>query len=98
MATRRKPEPVKVPEKRQSTLTKIGALWLSQGKKGNFLSGRIELDAENEIRVIVFKNDFKEKDNQPDYIIYEPQAEEQAQAERQSAERKFQASDDDIPF
>jgi hypothetical protein len=56
-----------------SNLKKIGALWIGNGKNGKFMSGRIELSEDEELRVLVFKNGFKEKPSQPDYVIYEPQ-------------------------
>jgi hypothetical protein len=55
-----------------SNLKKIGALWIGNGKNGKFMSGRIELSEDEELRVLVFKNGYKEKPSQPDYVIYEP--------------------------
>lgn len=55
-----------------SNLKKVGALWIGNGKNGKFMSGRIELSEDEEMRVLVFKNGFKEKPSQPDYVIYEP--------------------------
>ena len=53
----------------------IGSLWLKSGPKGKFLSGKIILDV-NGLKatenVIIFKNKFKEKENQPDYVIFKP--------------------------
>jgi len=58
---------------KSSNLKKIGALWLGTGKNGSkFMSGRIELSEDEELRVLVFKNGFKEKPSQPDYVVYEP--------------------------
>jgi hypothetical protein len=59
-----------------SNLKKIGALWIGNGKNGKFMSGRIELSEDEELRVLVFKNGFKEKPSQPDYVIYEPKDED----------------------
>jgi len=52
--------------------TKIGAAWSREGAKGKFLSGEIQLNGEK-IKVLIFKNGFKEKDGEksPDYIIYQ---------------------------
>lgn len=48
---------------------KIGALWLRKSKDGmTFLSGTLE-DLRGTIQIAVFKNDRKEKENQPDYQI-----------------------------
>lgn len=53
----------------------IGSLWLKSGSKGNYLSGKVVLEI-NGLKVtqnvIIFKNKFKEKDNQPDYVIFKP--------------------------
>ena len=54
----------------------LGSLWLKQGKSNKYLSGKIVLqDSNGETitqNIIVFKNKFKEKDNQPDYVIFKP--------------------------
>ncbi len=54
----------------------LGSLWLKQGKGNKYLSGKIVLqDSNGEMitqNIIVFKNKFKEKDNQPDYVIFKP--------------------------
>lgn len=48
---------------------KIGALWVRESQDGRkFMSGLIEtLNAD--VQIAVFKNDKKEKENQPDYNI-----------------------------
>ncbi len=56
---------------------KIGALWLRKSKDGlSFLSGVVQ-DMRGDINIAVFKNDRKEKDNQPDYniVLSEPREE-----------------------
>lgn len=47
----------------------IGALWVKEGPKGKFLSGTIMI-GESAYPIIVFKNSYKEKPNQPDWRIY----------------------------
>ncbi len=48
---------------------KIGALWLRQTQDGiKYFSGVIQ-DLSGDINIAVFRNDKKEKDNQPDYNI-----------------------------
>ena len=49
---------------------KIGALWNNRSKgKTAFLSGVINAGLLGQKRVVVFKNELKEKDNEPDYHI-----------------------------
>ena len=49
---------------------KIGVLWKNQSKgKTTFLSGVINAGLLGQKRVVVFKNELKEKDNEPDYHI-----------------------------
>jgi len=54
----------------------LGSLWLKQGKNKKFLSGKITLRTPNgELvtqNIVIFKNSYKEKDNQPDYVIFQP--------------------------
>lgn len=66
-------------------MTKIGALWMKEGKKDKYMSGVIKVDGQ-EIKIVVFKNDRKESDKHPDYNIM------------LSEERKQVDSDDTIPF
>ena len=92
-------------EKRQQTrqsstkggLNKIGALWIGEGRNGKFMSGRIELTEGQEVRILVFKNSYKEESKHPDYVIYEPENVEEKDNRRKAA-KDFGASDDDIPF
>jgi uncharacterized protein (DUF736 family) len=47
----------------------IGALWVRKSKDGkNYMSGTLE-DLRGNIQIAVFKNDRKEKENQPDFRI-----------------------------
>ena len=72
----------------------IGALWLKESKSGNkFMGGVIEVNGEK-INIVVFKNNYKEKENHPDYKILKSQPKEE-QKPAQAAEKVFQ---DDIPF
>lgn len=50
------------------------ALWENQDKNGNvYLSGTLGRN-----RVIAFKNSYKERDNQPDWVVYlQPKPDEQ---------------------
>jgi uncharacterized protein (DUF736 family) len=48
---------------------KIGALWLRKTNDGKTYMSGILNDLSADISIAVFKNDRKEKDNQPDYNI-----------------------------
>ena len=98
-------QPTRQPS-RMGGLNKIGALWLNttrQGKK--YMSGRLELSEGDEIRIMVFKNDYKDAPRQADYIIYEPENLEEKQSRANAAKdwkggktTDANESGDDIPF
>jgi uncharacterized protein (DUF736 family) len=46
----------------------IGALWIKESEKGEYMSGVVEVNGEKH-PIVVFKNTYKEKENQPDYRI-----------------------------
>lgn len=75
-------------------LQKVGALWLKTGNNGKFMSGTITLgEGENAtIRLLVFKNGYKEESKHPDYVIYTPEDSEAG------GDGKAKITDDDIPF
>lgn len=78
---------------------KIGALWLKETKDGKkYFSGVLE-DLRGEIRIAIFKNDRKEKENQPDYqiIVSEERREQHAPAD-QTSTAADEVNLDDIPF
>lgn len=75
---------------KKNKLKKIGALWLRSAKNtGNkYMSGVVDIDNDgNSLRVVVFKNGYKEEAKHPDYVIY-----------IQEEEHDDQVNDDDIPF
>jgi hypothetical protein len=84
----------------RGTLNRIGALWIGEGKKGKFMSGRIELSENQEVRILVFKNGYKENNSHPDYIIYEPETPQESRGRNDQATGRGNAthSDDEIPF
>jgi uncharacterized protein (DUF736 family) len=47
----------------------IGALWLNEGKKGEFYSGKLTIGGVT-TSIVVFKNDYKKANNHPDFRIY----------------------------
>lgn len=47
----------------------LGALWVKNGRSGDFLSGHCLVDG-NRIEMVVFRNKNKTSDKAPDYILY----------------------------
>lgn len=47
-------------------MVKIGGLWLKDGEKGRYMTGSLNETSQ----LFVYKNDYKESDNHPDYIVY----------------------------
>tara|TARA_Y100000593_G_C4297460_1_gene331413 strand:+ start:1510 stop:1788 length:279 start_codon:yes stop_codon:yes gene_type:complete len=62
-------------ENKQSEWKKreCGALWLKESPSQKYFSGHVKVDdfgEEKLLKVVVFKNNYKEKDNHPDFRIY----------------------------
>jgi uncharacterized protein (DUF736 family) len=87
---------------------KIGALWMKQTKDGKkYLSGVLQ-DLSGDIRIAVFPNDRKQKDNEPDYqILLSEQKKEQQRkpdgfmgvdlpSEQQPTDQDLQGRDSDV--
>ena len=68
----------------------IGSLWINKSKKTTFMSGVIEDSEGNQTRIVVFKNSYKEKENQPDYRILKARENEEKEESEETA--------DDLPF
>ena len=66
----------------------VGALWARRGKSQNYFSGYVtigELGFEKKVRIVGFKNNFKDDEKHPDFRLYEseesvPQNSDQAPA------------------
>ena len=70
-------------------LRKVGALGLKDSKKGGkFMSGILELEGRGgpKVRILVFKNEKKSGDKDPDYTIH--QSEDDEPTERATDGRK----------
>ena len=51
----------------------VGALWRKESATQKYFSGHVKVDDYGEeklLKVVVFKNNYKEKDNHPDFRIY----------------------------
>ena len=70
----------------------IGALWVKQSQKGDFFTGRITTDSGEEIKIVVFKNNYKNNEKQPDYTILK------AREQEQQNNVEFETTQDDLPF
>lgn len=82
-------------EQKKNKLRKIGALWLRSAKNTGtkYMSGVVDIDDDgNSLRLVVFKNGYKEENKHPDYIIY---IQEDDNLDREATADKY---DDDIPF
>lgn len=73
----------------------LGALWVKDGKNGKYFSGKITVDNQD-IGIVIFKNDYKEKENQPDYKILRKRPRPDVQESKQPA--TADTFEDDIPF
>ena len=58
----------------------IGALWIQTGQYGEYWTGTIDMDGVKQ-RVIVYKNKYKSKENQPDLRIKKKELKEEKQEE-----------------
>lgn len=47
----------------------IGALWKKTNEKGEFYTGVLENEDGSKKKIVVFKNGYKQKDTQPDFLI-----------------------------
>ena len=66
-----------------SDMIKLGGLWSGKDKDGNtFLSGKLS----PQVKILIFKNKYKESENHPTHIMYLSQVETQGQGQRQGDE------------
>lgn len=74
----------------------IGALWARESRNTNqkYLAGHVKMEVDGEektVKLVVFKNNRKEKENQPDYQIYKARP---AQPQPEAATTNESNSDD----
>lgn len=59
------------PKGDKKKLNKLGALWAGKSAGGQeYMSGIISI-GEEQVRIVIFPNGFKEEDRHPDFVIYE---------------------------
>lgn len=81
----------------------IGALWAKEGQKGEFYKGHIILDNGEKVNIVIFKNNYKNKENQPDFNILKSKSNKDKQYEQEEREAiqnesNYNLNDDDLPF
>jgi hypothetical protein len=63
-----------------SDMIKLGGLWSGKDKEGNtFLSGKLS----PQVKILIFKNKYRESENHPTHVMYLSQVETQGQGQRQ---------------
>jgi uncharacterized protein (DUF736 family) len=77
---------------------KIGALWVRTTQEGKkYMSGVLN-DLRGDISIAVFKNDRKEKENQPDYNIIISEKDKKPETKYQEASEQPEIQPEDLPF
>jgi len=73
---------------------RVGALWANKAKESgkSYLAGYIDLGIFGQAKVVIFKNDKKEKENQPDYNVVLSEPKEVADYDDSMAD------DSELPF
>lgn len=80
---------------------RIGGLWLKDGKRGKFLTGKVPQDLTAGQRLFLFKNDRNKGDSDPDYAMFvATDAAKPGDEEKQSHDRHTEpsGSTDSIPW
>jgi hypothetical protein len=80
----------------------IGALWAKDSGGNKFLSGEIEIDGKK-TRIVIFKNNRKEKETHPDYniLLSDKQgggSSSGSSSEPDTTKKKATEEEDDLPF
>lgn len=82
----------------------IGALWIKENQKGDFYKGFITLENEEKINIVVFKNNYKKNEKQPDFQILKSKPldadKEYEKEERKAKQEENNAviNENDLPF
>lgn len=73
----------------------IGALWKKTNEKGEFYTGVLENEDGSKKKIVVFKNGYKQKDTQPDFLILKAK---EIQKDFSMDDIGIVENDDDLPF
>ena len=78
----------------KSPMTKLCGLWKAQGRDGAiYYSGKFTFGT----RLMIFKNQYKKTERDPDLVVYMAKAEEQ-KAKAESFPERQEKPDPEIPF
>jgi hypothetical protein len=69
----------------------LGALWVKSSARGDFMTGTI-----SGVKVVVFKNEKKTSDKQPDWRVLRSKPKDGGMASPPAG--TFNANDEDVPF
>jgi hypothetical protein len=72
----------------QKAKVQLTGLWRKQGKKGDFLAGSIS----SRLSLLIFPNQYKQKDSEPDYIAYI------AENTPRDQQQRAPINEEDVPF
>lgn len=93
-----------------SKFVEVGALWIREKNGKQYLSGKLKVALAANSPLIIFKNDYKNKENQPDYKVsglpteeippYNPEGPKKviAAVQGQVTEAMKPGWEDDVPF
>lgn len=73
----------------------IGALWIKEGRQGQFLSGVLENADGVKVSIVAFPNSFKTEQRHPDYKIF--RARDQGASSQESNPQSAAVSDNTPP-
>tara|TARA_Y100000310_G_C20059433_1_gene524284 strand:- start:146 stop:424 length:279 start_codon:yes stop_codon:yes gene_type:complete len=68
----------------------LGALWKNQGRSQTYLTGHVTPPGQSEpVKLIVFSNKNKTKDNQPDFRVYLSETRENSSQKEEETSDEF---------
>lgn len=79
----------------------IGALWKRTNEKGEFFTGVLENEDGTKQKIVVFKNGYKNKDTQPDYMILKSRETQDGYSFNGTTDKSdipYEMSSDELPF
>jgi uncharacterized protein (DUF736 family) len=75
----------------------LGALWKRQSGDKKYLTGKIKNNDGSTQSVVIFKNKFKDKENQPDFRVYKSvEMTDQTKSETQGTDTDTDTEQEDL--